>query len=391
MTLQSNVNVQLRYGVETTLGTQSAATGQSLRRISSTLALTKDAFTSNEVRPDQQVYDARHGSRRVAGNIQGELSTQSYDDFLEAAMRGTWVAGISASQADFTTLTVTAGKFVAGGGSFLAKGFKVGDVFKLAGFVHANVGIKFRILGATATQLTVYPTPGAMTSQSTFTMAVTGKKLLCGTTQRSFSIEQHYPEIDLSEMFLGCRIGDMAISLPPTGMASVSFGVMGLDMASTTGASAPVFASPTAAAATGVLAGVGGSLSVAGAPSAIVTQLDLSLSNALSGTPVVGSTIVPEIFYGRMVVTGTLSAYFADQTMLDYFLNETEIALAAQLDDANGMDFMAFRMNRVKLMGANKTVGPDGGVILQSPFQSLLSSGVSGYDDGSLVIQRSNA
>ncbi len=95
-------------------------------------------------------------------------------------------------------------------------------MFKLGGFVHANVGVKFRILSMTATQLTVYPTPVAMTAQSTFTISVTGKKLLCGTTQRSFSIEQHYPEIDVSEMFLGCRIGDMAISLPPTGMATAS-------------------------------------------------------------------------------------------------------------------------------------------------------------------------
>jgi hypothetical protein len=33
---------------------------------------------------------------------------------------------------------------------------------------------------------------------------------------------------------------------------------------------------------------------------------------------------------------------------------------------------------------ANKTVGTDGGIILQAPFQALLSSGVTGYDDGTL-------
>jgi hypothetical protein len=45
---------------------------------------------------------------------------------------------------------------------------------------------------------------------------------------------------------------------------------------------------------------------------------------------------------------------------------------------------------RVKLMGMNKTIGPDGGVMIQAPFQALLSSGVSGVDDGTLCIQRSN-
>ena len=391
MPLQPQVNVQLRYGVEASLGVQSVAAGQLLRRVASTINLAKDAFSSNEVRPDQQVYDARHGVRRVSGNIQGELSTQSYDDFVEAALRGTWAAGISGSQSDFTSLVVSAGKFQAGSGSFITKGFRVGDVFRLAGFSHANVGKNFRITAMTATQLTVFPVPDAMTSQTTFTIAVTGKKLLCGTTQRSFTLEQYYPDIDVSETFLGCRVGEMSVSLPPTGMANISFGLQGVDMLDTASASAPVFASPAGAQATNLLAGVNGSLSIAGAASAIITSLDLSVSNNLSSTPVVGSVIVPEIFYGRLVVTGSLSAYFADQTMLDYFLNESEISIVAQLDDANGSDFMTFRMNRVKLMGANKSVGPDGGVILQSPFQSLLSSGVTGVDDGSLVIQRSNA
>lgn len=391
MPLQPQVNVQLRYGVEASLGVQSVAAGQLLRRVASTINLAKDAFSSNEVRPDQQVYDARHGVRRVSGNIQGELSTQSYDDFIEASLRGTWASGVTASQSDFTSIVVSSGKFAIGGGSWITKGFRVGDVIRLSGFSHTNVGRNFRITALTATQATVYPSPDAMSSQTTFGVAVAGKKLLCGTTQRSFTIEQFYPDIDVSETFLGCRIGEMSVSLPPTGMANISFGLQGVNMLDTNAAQAPVFANPAAAQATNLLAGVNGSLSVAGAPSAIVTSLDLSVSNNLSSTPVVGSVVVPEIFYGRLVVTGSLSAYFADQTMLDYFLNETEISLVAQLDDANGSDFMTFRLNRVKLMGANKSVGPDGGVILQSPFQSLLSSGVTGVDDGSLVIQRSNA
>lgn len=400
MPLQSNVNVELRYGAETTLGTQSAAAGQVLRRISSTLALAKDAFTSNEVRPDQQVYDARHGVRRVAGNIQGELSTKSYDDFIEASLRGTWAAGTSVQNTtpamSSATLAAAAGSggsltgtFTASAGSFLTAGLRVGDVVRVTGST-GNTNKNFRIVGMTATTLTVYPSPATATAASTWTIAVQGRKLATGVSQRSFTIEQYYPDIDVAETFLGCRIGEMQVSLPPTGMATVSFGVQGVNMLNTTGGAAPVFATPAAAASTGILAGVNGSLSVAGAPSALITQLDFTVSNNLNSQPVVGSNTVPEIFYGRTVVNGTLSAYFADQTMLNYFLNETELALAAQLDDANGTDFMCFRFNRIKLMGATKTVGPDGGVILQSPFQSLLSSGQTGFDDGSLVIQRSN-
>lgn len=397
MPLQSNTNVELRYGAETVLGTQSIAAGQVLRRISSTLALSKDAFTSNEVRPDQQVYDARHGVRRVAGNIQGELSTRSYDEFIEASLRGTWATGVTITQAtpSMSTATLAAttgastGVFTASAGSFLTSGLRTGDVIRVTGST-GNANRNFRIVSMTATILTVFPAPVTVAAATTYSIIVQGRKLATGVSQRSFSIEQFYPDIDVAETFLGCRIGEMQISLPPTGMATASFGVQGTNMLSTTAALAPVFTNPVAAASTNILAGVNGSLSVAGAPSAIVTQLDFTVSNNLNSEPVVGSVIVPEIFYGRTVVNGTLSAYFENQTLLNYFINETEVSLAVQMDDANGTDFMAFRFNRVKLMGATKTVGPDGGVILQSPFQSLLSSGQTGFDDGSLVVQRSN-
>jgi|694.fasta_scaffold32802_6 hypothetical protein len=397
MPLQSNVNALIRYGLETTLGTASAAAGKSIRRVSSTLALTKEAFSSNEVRPDQQVFDARHGVRRVAGAIQGELSTQTYDDWIEAVLRGTWAAGttIQNTTPAMSSATVTAtsgsltGIFTASAGSYITAGLRVGDVFRITGST-GNTSKNFRIVSLTATVATVFPSPVTAASASTWTITVQGRKLAPGTTARSFTIEQHYPDIDVSEQFLGCRVGEMGVSLPPTGMATVSFGMQGTNAAFTSGAQAPTFAAPTAAPATNLLTAVGGSLSIAGTPSAIITGVDFSVTNNLNSTPVVGSNFVPDIFYGRMVIQGNLTAYFEDLTVLNYFLNETEVHMQIQLDDANGTDFLCFRMPRVKLMGGSKTVGPDGGVILQSPFQALLSSGVSGVDDGSLIIQRSN-
>lgn len=397
MPLQSNVNALIRYGLETTLGTASTAAGKSIRRISSTMALTKEAFTSNEVRPDQQVFDARHGVRRVTGAIQGELSTQTYDDWIEAALRGTWAAGITIqnttpamSSATLAAATgAVTGTYTASAGSFITAGLRVGDVFRVTGST-GNTNRNYRIVGMTATVLTVFPAPVTATAATTWTIAVQGRKLAPGVVGRSFTIEQNYPEIDVSEQFLGCRVGEMGISLPPTGMATVSFGMQGTNANFTSGAGAPTFASPAAAPATNLLTAVGGSLSIAGTPSALITGVDFSVNNNLSSTPVVGSNFVPDIFYGRMVIQGNLTAYFEDLAILNYFLNETEVHMQIQLDDANGTDFLCFRMPRVKLMGGSKTVGPDGGIILQSPFQALLSSGVSGVDDGSLIIQRSN-
>ena len=392
MTIQSNVTTEVRYGVESVLGTQSVATGQLLRRTTSSLALAKDAYTSNEVRPDQQVSDARHGTRRVGGGVAGELSTKTYDDLIEALLRGTWATGQTITQAAAGAVVCTAGGAGTGMGTitattFITAGFRLGDVFRFTTGPAGNLAKNFRIIALSQTSMTVSPSPVTVGSTATWSATVQGKKLVTGTTQRSFTFEHRYPDISRSEIFLGNRIGDGQFNLPPTGMAMVNFGVQGVNMVSQSGVG---FAAPTAATNTGILAAVGGSLSAGGAPSALITGLDISVTNNLSSQPVVGSNTVPEIFYGRMVVTGNLSAFFQDATILDYFLNETEIALQAQLDDANATDFLRFLMPRIKLMGAQKQIGADGGVILQSPFQALYSSGVSGVDDGTINIQRSN-
>jgi hypothetical protein len=110
---------------------------------------------------------------------------------------------------------------------------------------------------------------------------------------------------------------------------------------------------------------------------------------------VIGSVVVPDIFYGSMVCTGSVSAYIENADLLNAFLNETEVDLVAQLQ-ASGtapQDFLAINMQRVKLSGATKTIGPDGGVIAQFPFQALLKTGGAGtaFDNSTLTIQRSNA
>ena len=389
MTLQSNVNVSVRYAPETTFGT-AGTSAQALRRVSSSLNLTKDSFASNEVRTDQQVYDLRHGVRRIGGGIQGELSTQTWDAFIEASLRGTWAAGGTGGNANLTSIAVSGSAFVAGSGSFITQGFKVGDVVRLSGFTHANVNKNFRITALTATNMTVYPTPAAMTSQTTFTIAVAGKKVTTGTSKRSFTIEQHYPDSDFSEVFLGCRVASMSMSLPPTGMATVGFDFQGQDGQNLAAANAPFFASPTTETTTGILAGLNGSLLINGAASAIVTGLDFQVQNNLSSQPVVGSQIVPEIFYGRTVVTGNVSVYLQDESFVNVFLNESEIDIVAQLDAAGSTDFLCVAVNRVKFTGASKTIGPDGGVIVSFPFQALLKTGSTVYDSGTIVIQRSN-
>ena len=45
-----------------------------IRQTGTTLALTKEALQSNELRADRQIADMRHGNKQVGGDISTELS-----------------------------------------------------------------------------------------------------------------------------------------------------------------------------------------------------------------------------------------------------------------------------------------------------------------------------
>lgn len=401
MAVQGAVQVTLANKVEPSYGTIPSAGGaQLLRRVSSSLALTKDSFTSNEVRSDQQIADMRHGSRSVRGTIEGELSTQTYDELFEALFRGTWVAGATTAPAQWAVGLTTADAGVltsnltfAGAGNLLTQGFKIGDIVRLTGMTTtANNNKNLRITALTNTVMTVFPrlTPQAQQAAG-WSVAVQGRKLTLGTLRRSFTIEQAMPDATVWEQFIGCRIGGANFNIPPTGIATVSFDVMGRDL---NVLATPYFTAPTSETTSGVLAGITGALRMNGQEQAVVTGLQLNFSNNLNMQPVIGSPYAPDIFYGRMVLTGSVSAYIEDATFQNAFINESEIDLTAVLQSGSAVSsgFLTFNMQRVKLSGAQKTIGADGGVIAQFPFQALLQAGGSGtaFDQTTITVQRSN-
>ena len=64
--------------------------------------ITKGTNVSNELRPDRQIADFRHGTKQVGGDFGFELSYGSFDAILEAVMLGAWAtkATLAASTVD---------------------------------------------------------------------------------------------------------------------------------------------------------------------------------------------------------------------------------------------------------------------------------------------------
>jgi hypothetical protein len=400
--LQENVGVTLAYAPETTFGTQGAGPGKRISRVTSSLVLGKASFTSNTVRSDQEISDARHGMKRVTGQVAGEIMMQMWDDWLEALLRGTWTPGTIISETIGSGVSIAAdqtlSKFTLGGGDPLAIGLKTGDIFALTNVAAGLMGINYRITGfggASNRDITVTPPPITVAADTTFTLTVAGKKLTTGIVKRSFSIEQVMPSQDVSEMFLGCRISQGSFRLPPDGMATVTFDVMGQGSNTLIGATSPGYPAATPEPNTAIMAGLNGALLINGVEVGNVTGLDFTFNNNMSQTPVLGTDVSPDVFHGLKTINGNISAFIQDEVLLQTFQNETEISIVAILEAAGGGTapaFISFGFERVKLMGITRQIGADGGVIGQFPFQSLLKTGGTGtvFDQSSMVIQRSN-
>jgi hypothetical protein len=362
--------------------------GQILRRVASTLAFTKDTYQSNEIRSDYQIADFRHGVRRVAGNVSGELSPLTYFELFEASFRSNWTDPVTSSNTVLTSMTAdhTASTLVFGGGDPVVAGLKPGMGIKFTGLTAtANNGTTFVITGFSGTSnrtVAVLPAPTTAASESTFTLSSTGSSLIIPSsnfTRRKVAFEIYNSDVDIARLYTECRIGGFNLQMPATGMSTIEFSMTGRDMELYETSAAPFFTAPAAASTTKLLAAVNGLLRISGQTVAVITAMNIQNAITLTGDPVVGSNIVPEIFAGRNVITGQMTAFFQDAVLLNDFKNETEIDVLAYLTTSStpGAPAMSFYLPRVKLGGADVATTGEQGQMITIPYQALKYEGTA--------------
>ncbi|NHZ41824.1 phage tail tube protein [Massilia aquatica] len=379
----SGIYKQVSYKEELTYGVQpAAAASQAVRRVTSSLDMTKDTYQSNEIRTDFQMSDFRHGQRKVGGAISGELSAKTYADFMAAALKKPFTATPAIVGAAITISGVPgAYSITRAAGSFLLEGIKIGDVIRLTvgAFNPANLNKNILVTNVSALVLTCLVLNGtSLASEGPIASAnvtVWGKKSLIpqtGHADKSYSIEHWYPEVPTSEVFTGCKVSKIGISLPPTGMATCNVEFQGQNAVTNVG---QYFTNPLPVTATSTMASVNGVLRVGGMTVANVTGLSIDIAAAQTGEPTVGSNTVTFQAAGRVIVTGQITATFDSTALRDAFYNESEISLYAVFtsDNTGAADFIAFSIPRIKIGGASKDDG-EKAIIQTFPFQALLNN-----------------
>ena len=402
MGIASGIFKVLTVAKQTGLGVPKTGTGgTSLPRTSSNLDLKKASYTSATIKASQQRSDMRHGLRSVDGTISGELNVGVYQLMESSVLRQAWQSAASTGSIAVITAAPTSPQFVRSAGSFLTDLLKVGDVIRWSGFTAtANNDKNFLITALTATDMTgIFLNADAVVAEAeggSVTGTIQGKKTWipqANHTRDYYSIEHFHSDVLQSELFTDCMLGQMTINLPATGMATIDFPAMGLNM---TPGTSQVLTTPTAATEGGNIAAVNGALYVAGVAVGLITGMNITVNgNVTAPGGVIGSNVDPDLFPGAFNVTGTATVYFQDAVMRDLFLNETEVVVIAAFTagEEGDADFKTYVMPRVKFSSASKDDG-EKGLIQTMGFEAIENiAGGTGTDSEAttIVIQDSLA
>lgn len=367
---------ELGYLAEVTFGTTPVSTAfQRIRDVSFSVNLQKEAYQSEERRSDRMRQDVRHGYRSVSGDIVGELSQQSWDDFIQAIMGGTWATGASAPFTSVASNSAT-NRITVGSANFPTLGVRVGDVFSIAASPTV-VGLTDRFFTALSVGVsTIEVEPGTIgtTATASATIAVAGRKVAIGNTYRSFTIERWLTDRNLYQQFRGIRFNQMTISIPASGMVTATFSVIGRD--GTSFSSTTVASGYTATPQTTPFAAVNGELYEGGAVLGLVTAAEITVNNTMAGPQVIGTDLTPDILFGRFAdVSGTITVLFTNPDMHSKFVTETETTLILRLQNKDALDstteFLSIVLPRIKYSGGDVDDSPDTGITVTMPFVAL--------------------
>ena len=314
------------------------------------------------------------------GDINGEFSYGTYDVWLEAGlMSDVWEAsdGAVVSSADVDAET-SGNKLTGTAVNAIAKG----EFIKVTGFANdANNGV-FYVDDDGSDEITVVGSADLVDEDDATVSILRGNagsnSITNGTTERTFHIQRQYTDIDDTfSLFTGMGVESIGLSIPTNGICTCSFGFVGKDEASKT---VTAIEEPTVATSTEVLSSVDDVKWVLenNAVFAVVSA-DLSITNNIRPRLEVGSIGPKELAYGRVEVSGSITAYFADNTVFDKWLNQTDSSLSLSFQDSAGNAYV-IELPRVRYSdGIRAAEGTNTDVIMRLPFEAYMKAGDDEY------------
>jgi hypothetical protein len=330
-------------------------------------------ITSAEKRADGTTQFSRLGGKSVDGSFNTELTVGgAIDEMIQGVMRSAWVAEVTITETEMTSITTpTTSTIVAAAGSWITEGVREGDLIRLLTHDPGHNQINLRAVTVTASTITVAGTPLTVNAvaDTSFSLLIK-KKIVTNTTaptRYSYSVEQYDTDIDLSEVFLGCRVVGMRLGFRPGQMATATFTMMGLDRNQLATGTSPFFTTPTVTTGLGLISD-DSNIYYNGAAVTTFTGFDLDFQITASGEPVIGSLVMPDIFDNDLSVTGTITGVRQDFSNLTLFSAGTEFAMGILLAEpgTEPVPSMSFWLPRVRINALSAPVGGGDGAKIET-------------------------
>ncbi|AGF88251.1 hypothetical protein A7842_25610 [Salmonella enterica] len=370
------------YVLETTPGvTPTSPSWSPLRNTGGIPALTRDALVSNELDGSRETSSIRTGNKQVTGEYAIELSAQSQDELLAGAMTSSWVAGSTVAgvsvtvDADAKTFTRDAGDFTTA--------VEVGDLVRFPGLTGDN-SKPFIVTAVSALVVTGGAINHTLTDESAVTSdLVIADKLETGNLCKTYSILTWFKGrcggADSYLITRGVEFTGFTIEQAVNAMVTGSFPFIGLNQeilsappagsTFTVNFNAQPFASVDVSAFNGT------------APLKLIDTFTITNDNGTSAQFELGNDSVAFVERGRAANTFSLAGKLYDMTLLNLFLNETQIELTSILAGPDGA--MSFTLKRAELTSATPEIGGPESVTL-----SMEGQATGNQMQSSIIIQR---
>ena len=336
---------------------------------------------SNELDGSREVSSIRTGNKQVAGEYAIELSAASQDELLAGAMTSSWQSGstvagltidVSASAKTFTRAT----------GDFTTA-VEVGDLVRFPGLAGGNA-LPFIVTAVTPLVITGAAINHTLTDETdTASDLVVADKLETGNLCKTFSVLTWFKGTcggaDSYLLTKGVEFSGFTIEQAVNAMVTGSFPFIGL--------SQEILTAPPAGSTFTVnfdaqpFASVDVSAFNGTAPLKLIDTFTITNDNAASAQFELGNSSVAFVERGRASNTFSLAGKLYDTTLLNLFLNETQIELTSILAGPDGA--MSFTLKRAELTAATPEIGGPESVTL-----SLEGQATGNSIQSSIVIQR---
>lgn len=222
--------------IEDSLGLDTFTYPQLVRRTGDSLKGTTESIESNELRKGRTKSAPRKGSSSAEGSLDYEFSPETYDDIMEAALRGRWTAWTSDTDSA-SNLTDTDGtKDSFEDGYFLSKttDTSTGTITEVHKRLYADSDEAAEIYSTIQSEDSSL-SDTEIKSDPRYPIVVTDAKvevaeLNCGSADIRYSVLKHFDGVendDLYQEFQHMAVDTMSLSISPNQIITGSFGFMG--------------------------------------------------------------------------------------------------------------------------------------------------------------------